>query len=237
MLKLRQDEASTVRQFPRSVVMSALGWLVSFGLIASTGNVITFDNAPLGKTPPGWTVAMTDQGSAPRWEILKDTSAPTQPYVLAQVSRDPHPDRWPLAILNGPAVRDGDISVRLKPVSGREDQIGGLVFRYRDSKNFYAVRANALDKDVTIYKVENGRCMPILPRGMPADDFAIKHDIQPNAWAILKVSFRGGHFQVYVNHRRLLRAEDSTFTGPGKVGVMTVADSVTYFDDFRVYPK
>jgi hypothetical protein len=28
--------------------------------------------------------------------------------------------------------------------------------------------------------------------------------------------------------------EDSTFTGPGKIGVWTKADSVTYFDDLTV---
>jgi hypothetical protein len=42
---------------------------------------------------------------------------------------------------------------------------------------------------------------------------------------------------VYVNHRRLFQAQDSTYTGPGKVGLSTGADSVTYFNDFRIYPK
>jgi hypothetical protein len=48
---------------------------------------------------------------------------------------------------------------------------------------------------------------------------------------------RGSRFQVYVNHRRILQADDKTFSGPGRLGLWTVADSVTYFDDFRVYPK
>jgi hypothetical protein len=30
---------------------------------------------------------------------------------------------------------------------------------------------------------------------------------------------------------------DNTFATAGKVGLWTAADSVTYFDDFRVYPK
>jgi len=217
--------------------MNSLGWLVSFGLIAAPAHLINFDRAPLGKTPPGWTVAMTNQGAAPRWEILKDTSAPTQPYVLAQVSADPRRDRVPLAILEEVSLRDGDISVRLKPVSGKEDRAGGLVFRYRDDRNYYFVRANAVGDDVSVYKVENGQRIPIAPRGVPPSVFGVKHDIQPNAWHILKVSVRGNRFQVYVNHRRILQAEDSTFNGPGKVGLCTVADSVTYFDDFRVYPK
>lgn len=180
---------------------------------------------------------MTNQGAAPRWEIIKDPSARTQPYVLAQVSSDQHQDRFPLAILNSVSLRDGDISVRLKSVSGRDEQGGGLVFRYRDERNYYMVRASARQDDVTVYKIENGRCRPILPRGMPPSEFGVKHDIRPNTWNILKVSVRGSRFQVYVNHRRILEASDSTFAQPGKVGLLTAGDSVTYFDDFRVYPK
>jgi hypothetical protein len=226
--------------------MIAFGWLVPLSLLASSANVITFDHDSLGKTPLGWTVAMTtvgqpsrlvNPGVAPKWEIVRDLSAPTPPYVLAQVSADPRENRFPLAVWDRVSVRDGDLSVRLKPVSGRHGQAGGLLFRYRDEKNYYAVRASAMGDEVALYKVENGRSIPISPRGMPPSAFEVKHDIRPNAWQILKISFRGNQFQVYVNHRRLFRAQDATYTGPGKVGLFTVSDSVTYFDDFRVYPK
>jgi hypothetical protein len=217
--------------------MTSFGWLVSFSLLASSAHVVTFDRDSLGKAPPGWTVAMTNRGVAPQWQILRDPSAPTPPYVLAQTSSGPQQDRLPLAIFDRVSLRDGEVSVRLKPVSGRQDQAGGLVFRYQDEKNYYAVRASAMGDEVALFKVENGRSIPIMPRGMAPSVFEVKHDIRPNAWQILKISFRGNQFQVYVNHRRLFRAQDSTFTGAGKVGLCTVSDSVTYFDDFRVYPK
>jgi len=209
--------------------MKSVGLLVSLGFLASAGKVINFDTAPLGKTPPGWTVAMTDRGLPPRWEVLRDTTAPTQPYVLAQVSTDPTGGRAPLAILDGVTLRDGDLSVRLKPISGREGRGGGLVWRYRDSNNYYLVKANALDKTVVVFKVQDGRRFAL--------GTADRHDFSMNAWSILKVAVRGTHFQVYVDHRRILQCQDNTFTGPGKVGLATVADSVTYFDDFRVYPR
>ena len=218
-------------------MMSSFGWLFSLGLAASTGSVINFDSATLGKTPQGWTVPAPNHGAAARWEVRKDPSAPTQPYVLAQVSSDPGEGRFALAILSAMLVRDADISVRLKPVSGREDQGGGLVFRYRDEKNYYLVRADSRDGDVAVYKVENNHCTPLQPRGVQPPIFGVKHNIQQNAWSILKVSVRGSRFQVYVNHHRILQAEDTSFSGPGKVGLATVADAVTYFDDFRVYSK
>jgi hypothetical protein len=216
-------------------VTSLLGFLLSWGILASANNIINFDNAPVGKLPPEWTVPATP-GAMARWEVRKDPTAPTPPYVLAQVSSHPR-DEFSLAILNSLSLRNGDISVRLKPVAGHEDQGAGLVFRYRDEKNYYLVRADSHDGEIAVYKVENGRCTPIRPRGVSPSTFAIKHTIQPNTWNILKVSVRGNRFQVYVNHRRLLQADDSSFAGPGKVGLVTVADSVAYFDDFRVYPK
>lgn len=208
--------------------MKPLALLIAFGF-ANTGTVVNFDTAPLGKMPPGWTVSMTNKGGAPQWEIVRDQSAPTQPYVLAQTSSDPKGDRCPLAIFDSLSLKNGDVSVRIKPVSGREDRSGGVVWRYRDPNNYYLVRANALTKNIVIYKVERGQRTQI--------GLEVRHDIPSNAWSILKVSVRGDRFQVYVNHRRVLQGQDRTFSGPGKVGLWTVADSVTYFDDFRVYPK
>jgi hypothetical protein len=117
----------------------------------------------------------------------------------------------------------------MKPVSGHADRAGGVVWRYRDANNYYLVRANALTKSVVVYKVEHGQRTQV--------GAEVRHDIPSNAWSILKVSVRGDKFQVYVNHHRVLESWDRTFPGAGKVGLWTVADSVTYFDDFRVYPK
>ena len=207
--------------------MSVVGWLVSFGLLASNAKVINFDAYPVGKTPPGWTVTTTNRGGRPRWEIRKDQSAPTQPYVLAQVSTESD-SRAPLAILDNFQLQDGEVSVRIKPVAGRGDQAGGVVWRYRDENNYYVARADALAKNVAVYKVENGRRVPLIA--------GVKHDIPSNGWCILKIWARGNRFQVYLDHRRILEGRDSTFSGPGKVGLWS-ADSVTYFDDFRAYSR
>jgi hypothetical protein len=205
-----------------------LGLAAAFSLFAATKTIVTFDNAPLGEVPPGWSVQMTNRGQAPRWEVRKDQSAPSQPYVLAQVSKDPNGSRSPLAILDDSMLRDGDLSVRLKPVGGQVLQ-GGLVWRYRDENNYYLARASAIDKTVAVYKVQNGLRTPLMPEA--------SRDIPSNHWSTLKVSVRGNRFQVYVDHRRILQGWDGTFTHPGKVGLWTGADAVTYFDDFRVYSR
>jgi hypothetical protein len=208
--------------------MRTVSLLISLSLFASTGRIINFDNAPIGKAPPGWTFT-TDRGGAPDWEVRRDQTAPTQPYVLAEISNERFDNRFPLAILDGMNLRDGDVSVRIKPIAGKEGQSAGLVWRYRDENNYYVVRANAVEKSVSVYKVENGKRIRLCP--------GVRHDISPNTWSILKVSAHGDRFQVYVDHRRILQGMDHTFTGAGKVGLWTMGDSVTYFDDFRVYPK
>jgi hypothetical protein len=209
--------------------MKLLTGLLVFGFTATAVRVVNFDNAALGKAPPGWTVAMTNHGRAPQWEVRRDGSAPTQPYVLAQVAADPVGDRCPLAIWDGASLRDGEVSVRMKPLSGHEVEAGGIVWRYRDPNNYYLARANATDKNVQVFKVVNGIRVPLMA--------GVRHDITPNEWSTLKVWARGNRFQIYIDHRRVLQGQDSTFTGPGKVGLWTVADSVTYFDDFRITPR
>lgn len=209
--------------------MKPFSILLALGLVASPGRIINFDADPLGKVPSGWTVPMAGSGSASRWEVLRDLTAPTQPYVLAQLSADSGANRFPLAIFNAVSLRDGDVSVRLKPVAGRLDQSGGVVFRYRDAGNYYLASTDARQQDVALFKVENGQRIPI---GSP-----VKHEVPANAWRILKISVSGARIQVYLDHRRILSAEDSTFTAAGKVGLSTARDSVTYFDDFRIYPR
>lgn len=192
-------------------------FLVGLPLLAAGGKVIDFDKLPVGAMPPGWSVPAANPGPPARWEVRKDQTAPTQPYVLAGNS-------VPIAILEGVAFRDGDVSVRIKPVAG---QSGGLVWRYRDERNYYVVRANAADQTVAVFRVKDGQIALLMA---PA-----KYDISPNSWSILKVSARGARFQVYVDHRRILEGYDSAFATAGRVGLATVSES--YFDDFRVNPR
>jgi hypothetical protein len=153
------------------------------------------------------------------------------------VSKDGNNWRYPLAILDQPSFPNGEISVRMKPVDGKEDQAGGLVWRFRDANDYYVVRANALENNVAIYRVENGHWRPLTPKGLAGGGNAVRHRVPCNSWSILKVTFRGPVFSVYFNHRRIFQAEDASYQGPGKVGLWTKADSVTYFDDFRVSQK
>ena len=53
----------------------------------------------------------------------------------------------------------------------------------------------------------------------------------------MKVVVEGSRFTVLFDGEKLFEVEDGTFTGAGRVGLWTKADSVTYFDDFEVRVK
>src|SRR5947208_976126 len=124
--------------------------------VSASGEVIRFDHAAQGSLPPGWSVAMTHSGGVPKWEIVRDDSAPHPPLVLAQLSRDPTAGRFPLAVWDRATLLNGEVSVAFKALDGNIDRAAGIVWRYQDPGNYYIVRANALENNVVLYKVEGG---------------------------------------------------------------------------------
>jgi hypothetical protein len=198
------------------------------------GESINFDHATVGAVPAGWTVAMTHTGGAPRWEVLRDDSSPSKPNVLAQVSTDRTAGRFPLAIWDRVSLKDRTLSVRFKAVSGSVDQGAGLVWRYSDANNYYIVRANALENNVVLYKVQNGQRVSLVPKGAVSNTYGVKHRVPKQIWSTLSVAFQGTIFTVSLDNERLFEVDDSTFTGAGKTGLWTKSDSVIYFDDFQI---
>jgi hypothetical protein len=117
--------------------------------------------------------------------------------------------------------------VKCKPVSGKVDQACGLVFRYRDENNYYLTRANALEGNVNLYYVKDGRRKEIT---------GWRGKVTSGSWHDLLVKVTSDHFEVYWEGTRIIDARDNTFADAGKIGLWTKADSVTYFDDLTVRP-
>ncbi len=213
--------------------LPAVPVLLIFAALAGA-QTIHFDSDAAGRMPPGWTVAMTHAGGVPQWEVLEDGTAPSKPNVLAQTSTDRTSGRFPLAIYEEAELVDGVLTVKFKPVSGAVDQAAGLVWRYRDADNYHLVRANALEDNVVLHKVQAGKRVSLAPKGAPAKTYGVEHQVPVGAWSTLSVAFQGQLFTVSLDGRKLFEVEDSTFPGSGKVGLWTKADSVTYFDDFQI---
>jgi hypothetical protein len=142
--------------------------------------------------------------------------------------------RFPVCVLDGVSARDLDLSVWFKPMSGTQDQAAGLVWRYRDKDNYYVARANALEGNVVLYKVEGGKRTDLKPRGAGFLAYGKKAEVEAGTWGLLRVSVRGDLFTVHLGGDKLFEVQDQTFSGAGGVGLWTKADSVTWFDDLRV---
>jgi 3-keto-disaccharide hydrolase len=121
-----------------------------------------------------------------------------------------------------------DVSVRFKPISGREDASGGIVFRFADG-HYYVVRANALEDNFNLYYYE--------PKSLLAGIIGGRHymtGVSVNApklgqWHELRVTAVADRIKAWLNGRQLIEYSDSRFAS-GRIGLWTKADSITAFD-------
>lgn len=198
---------------------------------------IDFDDHESGKPPNGFSFGLTAKNGLPgEWIVKEDAAMRDRGKFLAQVNADGTRARFPVAVLDAVWSRDVDARVLIRPVSGRVDQAGGLVWRYQNEDNYYVVRANALEDNVVLYKVQDGRRTDLPLKG-EGRTYGKNVDVPSHQWSELRVAVRGDLFEVYFNGLKLYEVEDRTFAGAGNVGVWTKADSVTYFDDLVIVTK
>jgi hypothetical protein len=162
----------------------------------------------------GWT-QVTGQ-----WTVEAMEGAPSGKRVLVQrASRNAYNA---IVAPFGPYT-DVDVSMQFKPISGREDASGGIVFRFAEGK-YYIVRANALEDNFRLYAYDRDRRQLATAR------------VEPPAlgqWHTVRVVAVGDHVQAWLDGTRYLDHRDSRFAS-GRVGLWTKADSTTAFDDLTI---
>lgn len=199
--------------------------------------VVTFEDAEAGRPPPGFTTSLTGGGGPVAWVVREDETAPSGERVLVQASADRTSFRFPHCIYDAISSKDVVLSVAFKPLRGEVDRAAGLIWRYRDPSNYYLVRANALEGNVVLYKVENGKRSDLKPVDGGLFAYGKGAKVESDRWHTLKVDVDGTRFRVSLDGAPLFDVEDSTFQAPGRVGLWTKADSVTAFDDLTIEPR
>jgi hypothetical protein len=184
-----------------------------------------FDKDTVDKEPAGFEFGKSG-GKTGRWRVLADPTAPSAPNVLAQLDGDKTEGRVLTAIAAEPSIKDARVSVHCKPVSGKIDQACGLVVRFKDEKNYYVARASAVDKDVNLYVVKDGKRASL--GGWKGANFG-------DVWHEIRLDVKGDEISLLWDGTQVFRAVDRTFDA-GKVGLWTRADAVTYFDDLSITP-
>jgi hypothetical protein len=156
---------------------------------------------------------------AGQWAVEEMAGAPSGKKVLVQRATK---NEFNVIIAPG-SYADVDASMTFKPISGREDASGGIVFRFEDGK-YYVVRANALEDNFRLYAYDRGRRQLATARvKTPA----------LGRWHTLRVVAVGDRIQAWLDGALHLDQRDARFTS-GRVGLWTKADSITAFDDLKI---
>ena len=176
--------------------------------------------------PTGFAFSTTGEGPPGQWVVKTQPDAPSGTHVLAQVDGDPTDEsRFVMAVADQPVLANVRVSVQCKPVSGTIDQACGVVFRYQDQDHYYLARANVLEDNVRLFKVEEGRRHQLVNWRGP---------VTRGQWHELRVDAAGERIDVFWDGQQVIGTSREMSRAPGKVGLWTKSDSVTYFDDLRV---
>ena len=186
--------------------------------------MIAIDRMAVGSSPAEFNFARTGQGGPAEWAVVSDPSADGG-RAIEQTSTDRTDYRFPLAIYMPLTIKNGDVSLRFKPMAGKVDKAGGIVMRLTDADNYYVVRANATEDNVRFYRVVKGRREQL-------EGANVK--VAPNEWHTLGLKADDDRFIVTYDGKQLYTATDPTFAVGGKIGLWTKADSVTRFDRIEI---
>jgi hypothetical protein len=121
-------------------------------IMTAEATTLSFDQDTPGALPAGWRAGVTGRGS-PLWAIQTDASTPGARPVLQQSGSG----TFPWCIRPDTSFADGMVQVKFKALSGREDQAGGVIWRFQDGDNYYVARANALEDNVSLYYRDDRR--------------------------------------------------------------------------------
>ena len=213
-------------RLPTILIAIALSGL-SLGVVfaADTVELVSVWN-PSGAAPDGCTPALTGGGSPPKWVNID--SDPDGARGVSEISGDTTDYRYPLCIVDGPAfasLANLDVSVRFRATAGKVDQAAGLAVRVKDARNYYVVRANALEDNVRLYVVLDGDRRQFAGKSLK---------VSAMQWHTLRLRAVGDRFTVFFDGEQLFEATDRRLGEPGRIALWSKADSITEFVDLAV---
>ncbi len=195
--------------------------------VASQGLIWNFDESDVGRVPPGWKAEATNpRGENATWEVIADYRVGKETKVLSMTNANgASGSTYNICWTDTITFKDGQIEVSFKAMSGREDQWGGPIWRIQDANNYYIARFNPLEDNFRLYYVKDGARRQLDSKNI---------QLSPSTWHTIKIVHKEGRIEAYLNGKKLLECNDSTFSEAGGIGVWTKADASTYFDDLRI---
>lgn len=158
---------------------------------------------------------------AGKWAIEEVPGAQTGHALVQRATTND----FNVIVAPGGPYGDVEVSVGFKPISGREDASGGIVFRFAEGR-YYVIRANALEDNFRFYYYDRGR-RQIAGASVKAPALG--------QWHRLRARAEGDRIRGWLNDQALIDQRDDRYRS-GRVGLWTKADSITAFDDLTIVP-
>jgi hypothetical protein len=195
---------------------------------AATSQPVALASPAVGSSPSKWNFDADPVGSLPagaqsfsgQWAVRAEPDAPSPPNALCQTGQA----EYPAIGLDSRQLTDLTLVMHFKPISGKSDQAGGVIFRVQDGANYYIFRANALENNAIFFTYVNAARSQLK---------ASDAQVTSGTWHELRVEVRGNAFRGLVDGKQVVDAMDTRYKSGG-VGLWTKADSVTCFDDVEV---
>ncbi|HNY41248.1 MAG TPA: DUF1080 domain-containing protein [Bryobacteraceae bacterium] len=211
----------------------------------AASSVQSFDTETVGAEPKSFTAAVgnwviVDNGGNKALSVNGSQWARGQTSAgLADKARALYGERYaefldnvqsyayfPIAVMNEVAdFRNGAITLRFKGVAGRIDQAAGILFNVQPNGDYLTLRANPLEDNLVLWQYVKGKRSSVKwVRNTPSPS---------GQWHGLKLTVVGNKVQGWLNGVLTL-SQDLEKPVSGRIGLWSKADSVVYFDDFRV---
>jgi hypothetical protein len=210
----------------------AIGFFPVFGAELD----LQFSRMKVDEPPPGFRSVLMGEGRPGTWKIIETEVPPIlgtvtekaeipRQKVLAQTSRDPTDDRYPLLILDSEEFADFTLTTRFKLEAGVVEQMAGIAFRIQNESNYFYIRASGIYGTLRLVTVINGRTADPIGNDMP---------IAKGVWHEMKIEAKGNQFTCWLDGKVALPPIKNDTYNAGKIGFWTKSDSVSYFADTHI---
>lgn len=185
-----------------------------------------FDEDAAGKVPAG--IRPTEAGGTgtpATWAVVAEPTAPSQPNAFGITESKNTKKTYNLALVEGTSYGDVDLQVMVKAGTGVLNQGGGIIWRVKDTDNYYIARWDPIEDNAYLYIVQGGVRTALAKLDIELDTAT---------WHSLRVVAEGSRIELYIDDEPKLTAENAELTEPGMIGLWTKSDAATLFDDLSV---
>lgn len=217
-------------------LFAALLLILSLAHAKAAVRVFEFSTLEAGEVPAGFTNISTGKGKPGDWQIVRDDVPSTflpltdrantgKQGVLAQLSRQPIDEHYPIFLFDQETFGDFTLTTRFKLVGGALEKMAGIAFRVQDANNYYYIRASGNGSTFRFFKVVDGKLSAPIGVDMP---------FEANVWHDLKIECSGNNIRTWINGVEKIPMMTDTSFPAGKIGFWTKSDSVAYFSDTKI---